>query len=90
MEIEINTYDDLLEFINRPDVPAKKALEVSCAFLRVIDVTFEEVKKENVIKDVTDYINRWCHEGTFERPIFLCQLEDEFSIKDLARHRSND
>lgn len=86
MEIQINTYDDLLQFIDRDDITAKQCLEVSCSFLKVIDITFDdELNIENVRSDVKAYVKNWCHEGTFERPIFLFQTEDEFSIKEAVR-----
>jgi hypothetical protein len=83
MEIDINTNDDLLNFIKREDVTLKQAHDVSIAYLRVLSV-FEYESKEHLIESVTAFINRWG--DVKEKPIFLDQLNEHFMISDIAKN----
>jgi len=86
MEIQINNTAELLEFIKRDDVTADEAVEVISKFLNVFAMFFvdgnNQINKNDVIKQTEYYISKWCENNTGERPLFLCQKEDEFSIKD--------
>lgn len=80
--MEINNYNDLLEFIKRDDVTTKQATEVVCKALKVLIIF--EITKEELIKCTENYITQWSmYEG--ERPIFLEQTEPEFNIKDVFK-----
>jgi hypothetical protein len=83
MEIDINTNDDLLEFIKRKDVTLKQAHDVSLAYLRVLSI-FEYESKEHLIASVEDFIKRWGNEQC--RPIFIDQLNEHFMIEDIAKN----
>jgi len=83
MTIQINNYTELLEFIKRDDINPKQATEIICKALRVLCL-FEKSKDE-LIKDTEYHINKYCINNTGERPIFLGQLNLEFSIKDVFK-----
>lgn len=83
MEIDINTNEDLLNFIKRDDVTLKQAHDVSLAYLRVISI-FEYESKEHLIESVTAFINRWGN--VKEKPIFLDQLNQHFMINEVAQN----
>jgi ethanolamine utilization protein EutP (predicted NTPase) len=80
MEIQINNYNDLLEFIKRDDINPKQATEIVCKALNVIAIF--EMTKDEVITATEYHINKFCQTAG-ERPIFLTQKEDEFNIKDI-------
>jgi hypothetical protein len=82
MEIQINTTDDLLKFIKRNDINANDALEVVCKFLNVYCFGFK-YSKEQVIQYTEHYINKFCRDNEGEKPLFLQQQQQEFSIKDI-------
>jgi len=81
MKIAINNYDDLLTFIKRKDINAEQATIVIKQCLNVI-ILYAETK-ETLIKQTEYHINKFCFSEHQERPIFLCQRELEFSIKDI-------
>lgn len=81
-KMEINNYDDLLEFIKREEVTAKQASEIVCKALNIL-ILFE-MPKEELIKCTENYITQWSmYEG--ERPIFLEQKEVNFNVKDIFK-----
>ena len=80
-QIAINNYDDLLTFIKRKDINAEQAAKVIKATLNVIILYVES--KETLIKQTEYHINKFCKNNTGERPLFLCQKELEFDIKDI-------
>ena len=69
MEIQINNYTELLEFIKREDITVKQATEIVCKALRV--VCLFEKSKDELIKDTEYHINKYCINKTGERPIFF-------------------
>lgn len=75
MEVEIETYCDLLNFIKRDDVPTDAAAEVVRNFLKVI-ILFKTDKKE-LIEATESHINKFGYNYPleWERPIFLNQFE---------------
>ena len=73
MTIEIKNYSDLLEFIKRNDVSIKQAKEVISKTLTVIIIS--EMSKEELIKETDNYINTYCKNVFYEKPIFLDFLE---------------
>jgi hypothetical protein len=82
MEIQINNYAELLEFIKRDDINPKQATEIVCKALKVISL-FEMTKDEVII--ATDYyIDTFCQTAG-ERPIFLNQCSIEFDIRDVFK-----
>ena len=83
IEFDINTNDDLLEFIKRDDVTLKQAHDVSLAFLRVLSI-FEYESKQHLIESVTAFINKWGN--VKEKPIFIDQLSQHFMIEDIAKN----
>ena len=81
MEIAINNYTDLLNFIKRKDINSEQATKVIKATLNVI-ILYEE-PKETLIKQTEYYIKTFCKNADAERPLFLCQKELEFNITDI-------
>jgi hypothetical protein len=80
--MEINNYQQLLDFIKRDDVTAKQASEVVCKALNVLIIF--EITKEELIKCTENYITQWSmYEG--ERPLFLEQKGTDFNIKDIFK-----
>jgi hypothetical protein len=80
--MEINNYQQLLEFIKRPEVSAKQGAEVVCKALNVLIIF--EITKEELIKCTENYITQWSmYEG--ERPLFLEQKGTDFNIKDIFK-----
>ena len=83
MEIQINNYAELLEFIKRDDINPKQATEIVCKALKVISLF--EMTKDEVIIATEYYINTFCcyNNNNSERPIFLNQSSIEFDIRDV-------
>ena len=81
MEIQINNYAELLEFIKRDDINPKQATEIVCKALKVISLF--EMTKDEVIIATEYYINTFCYNNNSERPIFLNQSSIEFDIRDV-------
>lgn len=73
MTIAVKNYNDLLEFIKRNDVSVKQAREVISKTLTVLIIF--EMSKEELIKETEIYINTFCKNGSYEKPIFLNFLE---------------
>lgn len=82
MEVTINNYKELLDFIKRDNINAKQATEIVCKALNVISL-FDDFTKDEVIKTTEYFINKFWINYTGERPIFFGQKESEFSIKDV-------
>ena len=80
MTVQINNYNELLEFIKRDEINPKQATEIVCKALKVVSL-FEMTKVE-VIKVTEYYINTFC-QTTAKRPIFLNQSSLDFNIKDI-------
>lgn len=81
MTIQINNFDDLLEFIKSDGITATQATEIVCKALNVVCVF--DMAKDEVIKATSYYINTFCKNNNSERPIFLNQMSLEFNIKDV-------
>lgn len=75
MEIKIETYSDLLEFIKRDEVSKELALEIVSKFLNVI-ILFDS-NKLDLIEATENHIEKWGlnYPGEWEQPIFLDQIE---------------
>lgn len=71
MNIQINNYNDLLEFIKRDDINPKQATEIVCKALTVLSI--DEMTKDEVITATAFYINTYCQTAG-ERPIFLNEI----------------
>ena len=82
MEFKINNHNELLEFIKREDINPKQATEIVCKALNVIALF--EMTKDEVITATEYYINKFCQTAG-ERPMFLTQKENDFSINDVYR-----
>jgi hypothetical protein len=81
MDLQINNYDDLLEFIKLEEITAKQGTELVCKALNVISV-FDMTKEELCI--ATEYcINTFYRNNNSERPIFLNQCSLDFDIRDV-------
>ena len=85
MEIQINNYTELLEFIKRDDINPKQATEIVCKALKVISLF--DMTKEEVIKVTVYYINTFCQNNNSERPIFLNQCSLDFDIRDIFKSK---
>ena len=74
MEIVLNSYDDLLDFIKRDEVPMEAAAEIVRKFLNVI--ILYNYNKENLIKATEVYIVSIRNSKSWEQPIFLdCDID---------------
>ena len=80
-KVTIKSYDDLMTFINRNDINYDNALKVVQNYLRVAVFTGSEHTKEELIKDVALYIDRFGDDEI--KPIFLHQSGKEFKITDV-------
>jgi hypothetical protein len=83
MQIQINNYKELLEFIKRKDINSKQATEIVCKALSVICI-FEMTKEELILK-TENHINTFCKNYTGEHPIFLGQLSLDIDIKEIYK-----
>lgn len=83
MEVTINNYNELLDFIKKDEVNSKQATEIVCKALKVIAIF--EMTKEELIRKTEYHINTFCNNGQFEKPIFLGQLDLDFNIKDIYK-----
>ena len=81
MTVQINNYNELLEFIKRDEINTKQATEIVCKALTVVSLF--EMTKDEVITTTEYFINKFCINYTGERPIFLGQLDLDFNIKDV-------
>ena len=81
MEVTINNFNELLDFIKKDEVNSKQATAIVCKALNVLCIF--EMTKDEVITATEYFINKFCRNYTGERPIFLGQKESEFSIKDV-------
>lgn len=86
MQIEINTMEDLISFVEMEDVSAEQALHVAHQFLQVIPIYFSPYPKNEVIRDIKAYVERWKDlPAGHEKPLFLLQKDlDNFQVKDLV------
>jgi hypothetical protein len=74
MEVQLNTYDELLLFINRNDVNFDIARQITQKFLNVL--ILEIGTKEPLIIAVQKYIDEYGNlPANHEKPIFLDWLE---------------
>jgi len=69
MEVTINNFNELLDFIKREDVNSRQATEIVCKALKVVSI-FEQ-SKEDLIKQTEFFIDTYCQNNNSERPIFL-------------------
>lgn len=86
MEIQINSYDDLITFIEREEISYEQGFKVVCKALGVLGVSFDNDKKQ-LIEDTKEHIKRW---GNYsgEQPILtLNQKGIDFNIRDVYRNR---
>ena len=68
LKININTYQDLIDFISRPDISDKNAVAVTNKFLNIY--CSEDIGDRNeFIKKVKGFIEKYGH--TNEKPFFL-------------------
>ncbi len=79
MQVTINTHEDLISFLERDDITPGIAKEVTSKFLKLIVLYNKPV--DELRKEVLRYIETF--KGRKENPIFLEQLDLEFSITDI-------
>ena len=72
--IEINTFDDLLDFIKLDEVTIEQAYETISKVLSVVMFDFED--KNKLIEATEIFIETYCRNNQQERPIFLTPLSD--------------
>lgn len=82
MTIEINNYNELLEFIKREDINPKEATEIVCKALTVVSLF--EMTKDEVLTATEYYIKTFCQTAG-ERPLFLNQCSLNFDIRDIFK-----
>jgi len=80
MEVEINNYTDLLNFIKRDDISVENASLLVNKTLHVFSPI--KLSKEDLIKETEIFINKYCLNGNKEHPIFLGS-NIPFGIDDL-------
>ena len=80
MTVQINNYNELLEFIKRDEINTKQATEIVCKALTVVSLF--EMTKDEVIIATEYYINTFC-QAAGERPLFLNQCSLDFDIRDV-------
>lgn len=80
MKIQINNYNELLEFIKREDINTNQATEIVCLTLNVLCPLL--LSKEKLIETTEYYINNFCQNNNSNRPTFLQQRALKFSVKD--------
>ena len=83
MTIQINNYNELLEFIKRDDINPKQATSIVCKALNVVSL-FEMTKNEVIIA-TEYYINTFCQNKNENRPLFLNQSSLDFDIRDIFK-----
>lgn len=71
-ELQINSYEDLIQFIERKDVSFKDAEIVVCKCLNVISLTFDT--KTSLIESTKEHIKTYCYSNKV-KPIFLLPAE---------------
>lgn len=80
MQINIESYKDLLDFIQREDVNAVEASKIVCKALKVIQPYY--ITKEKLLELTTNYIDNFGQmEG--EKPVMLCSRKTGFELKDM-------
>jgi len=77
-EVHINTTADLMTFIKREEVSANQAVKVVCTALRLINLS--EKSKLEVIELTQYFIDTFYNKGSFEKPIFFENLEEEITL----------
>ena len=82
MTVQINNYNELLEFIKREGINPKQATEIVCKALKVVSLF--EMTKDEVIIATEYYITTFCQTAG-ERPIFLNQCSLDFDIRDVFK-----
>ncbi len=73
MEIQINNYAELLEFIKRENINSKQATEIVC---KALNVWSEEIPKDELIKETEFFINKYCGKN-MRLPLFLTNPLDK-------------
>jgi hypothetical protein len=85
MTIQINNYDELLEFIKREDIEPKEATSIVCKALKIVSLF--EMTKEELIIATAYYIKNFCQNEKQERPLFLNQISLEFDIRQVFKSK---
>ena len=85
MTVQINNYNELLEFIKREDINTKQATEIVCKALTVFSLF--EMTKDEVIIATEHYINTFCQNKNEKRPLFLNQCSLDFDIRDIFKSK---
>ena len=82
LEVQINTNDELLAFIQRDEVPKDLVREVIQKFLKVIIVF--DASKGDLIEATKSHLEKFGSiPAHWEHPLFLNQKELDFNIKDI-------
>lgn len=82
--IEIRNTDDLIAFCSRKDITLDQAEKALQASLKVIHLNlFNQNSKEVFLKLLKEFIEKWCNGYQGETPLFLEQLDLEFSVKNV-------
>mgnify|MGYP000067358010 CR=1 FL=1 len=69
MQVQINTQQELLDFIKSDEVTKPQAEKIVTHALNVFLVS--DLNKEQLIKETEIYIDNFCQDSTAEKPIFL-------------------
>jgi hypothetical protein len=73
MEVTINNFNELLDFIKKDEVNSKQATEIVCKALNVLAIS--DLSKDEVIERTEFFINTYCQNNNAERPIFLDKID---------------
>jgi hypothetical protein len=83
MTLHINTYEDLIQFLERDNIDIEIMQRVAHKFLRTVPLSFSDLTKEQFRKQVKGYIERFA--DCEDKPLFLEQRQKEFNIRDIYR-----
>lgn len=79
--MEINNTADLLQVIRSDKVTPEEAINIVQDVLNVVIIY--TLSKKELIAQTENYIENFCKNEGSDRPLFLFQKQNEFSIKDL-------
>lgn len=66
-QIQINNFQQLIEFFKRPEVTIPQIIEITNKSL-IVFFTADDKTKENLIQEIEDYWETW--KDTKEKPLF--------------------
>ena len=78
---KLETYDDLIQFLERDDIPEKAMNTVANKFLNTYSY---DMPKDALRTAVKHHIEMFCNRvAGYETPLFLDQEQEQFNINDI-------